>query len=94
MKIILIINLVVAILNITMAFLMAFAVKAQFKKEYPQAVLSKAPISEKISAYLRMLIASFCPLFNLVLLGNYMFNWESTRNATVVLLSDKIEMTV
>ena len=91
MKTILIINLVVAILNFTMALLLAYSAKADFVKLYSIEKLPTISRVEKIGALMRLFVIVICPIINLIFLFIYVFAWESIKEDAI---DNLIEMTV
>ena len=90
MKTILIINLIVAILNITMSYLLAKSAKAEFIKLYSVGKLPTTSLAEKIGGIMRLLIIAICPIINLIYLGVYVFAWDSMKEK---IIDNLIEMT-
>lgn len=90
MKTILIINLVVAILNIIMNYLLAASAKAEFVKYYAIKIPTTS-LAEKISGIMRLLIIAICPIINLIFLFTFIFAWDTTKEKVI---DNLIEMTV
>lgn len=90
MKTILIINLVVAILNLIMSYLLAKSAKAEFIKLYSVGEFPTTSLAEKIGAIMRLLIIAICPIINFIYLCVYVFAWDTLKEK---IIDNLIEMT-
>ena len=91
MKTILIINLIIAILNLIMSHLLGKSAKAEFIKLYSVGELPTTSLAEKIGGIMRLLIIAICPIINLIYLFVYVFAWDTIKEKVV---DNLIEMTV
>ena len=82
MKTLFIIYLITSILTFVFMILLSLDVIARIRKENPTFHCSESDTLTKIISWIRVILISFCPLMNLILLIFLIFKWEDCVNTT------------
>ena len=91
MKILLTIYLIISLLTFGFIYLCSRFVAKKFKTEHPTAKFRKVGCVEKVIAFLRTVIVSFCPIINIVFLLVFVLAWEQCVEATEDKVWDLVE---
>ena len=86
MKTILIIYLIISVITFTFCYMTVKYVATKFKKENPNLTIRKKTKLEKVIAWFRCILISFCPIFHIFILLIWLLTWE----ICVEQLEDKI----
>lgn len=82
MKTLFIIYLITSILTFIFMILLSLDVITRIRKENPTFHRSESNTLTKIISWIRVILISFCPLINLILLIFLIFKWEDFVNTT------------
>lgn len=92
MKILIIINCVIACINLVLALEMCFEVVAQVKKDYPNAKFIEKTLIAKIIGWISIIIRNLIPVYNIIVLIGFLFMRETLiEQGYETLLDRKIE---
>lgn len=77
MKTILIINCIVALVNLILVTEIAETAKAEVKRDYPTAKFNKVSTKPKIIGWVSVIVRTLIPIYNLICLAGFLFMRET-----------------
>ena len=90
MKTILIIDCIIALINLILATEIVESAVIQFKKDYPTAILNKVSAKAKIIGWLSVIIRALIPIYNLICLAGFLFMRETMIDKGYEQLMDRM----
>lgn len=76
MKTILIINCIVALINLILVAEIAETAKANVKRDYPTAKFNEVSTKTKVIGWLSTIVRTLIPIYNLIILTGFLFMRE------------------
>jgi len=90
MKTILIINCIVALINLILVAEIAETAKTNFKRDYPTARFNEIPIKAKIISWVSVIVRTLIPIYNLICLAGFLFMRETMIDKGYEQLMDRM----
>lgn len=75
-KILIIINLVIALIDYVLCFLAAMVAKEAFYADFPDAKLHPKTFTTRLAEYIRAIITCLMPIVNIFVLFGIIFGWD------------------
>lgn len=76
MKIILIIDCIIALANLILVVEIAETAKAEFKRDYPTAKFNEVSTKAKVIGWISVIVRTLIPIYNLICLAGFLFMRE------------------
>lgn len=90
MKTILIIDCIIALINLILVTEIAETAKTKFKRDYPTAILNEVSIKAKIIGWVSIIVRALIPIYNLICLAGFLFMRETMIDKGYEQLMDRI----
>lgn len=90
MKTILIINCIVALVNLILVTEIAETAKAEVKRDYPTAKFNKVSTKAKIIGWVSVIVRALIPIYNLICLAGFLLMREIMIDKGYEQLMDRI----
>lgn len=90
MKTILIINCIVALINLILVTEIAETAKTNFKRDYPTAVFNEVSTKAKIIGWVSIIVRTLIPIYNLICLTGFLFMREAMIDKGYEQLMDRM----
>ena len=90
MKTILIIDCIVALVNLILVTEIAETAKAKFKRNYPTAKFNEVSTKTKIIGWISIVIRALIPIYNLICLTGFLFMRETMIDKGYEQLMDRM----
>lgn len=90
MKTLIIINCVIACINLILSLEMVFEVVVQVKKDYPNAKFMEKPPIAKLIGWMSIIIRVLIPIYNIIILIGPLFMRETVMEQGYQTLVDRI----
>ena len=90
MKIILIIDCIIALANLILVVEIAETAKAEFKRDYPTAKFNEVSTKAKVIGWISIIIRALIPIYNLICLTGFLFMRETMIDKGYEQLMDRM----
>lgn len=90
MKTLIIINCIIAIINLILMFEIMFEVITQVKREYPNAKFIEKTSIAKLIGWISIVIRTLIPIYNIIILIGFLFMRETMIEQGYKTLIDRI----
>ena len=90
MKTILIINCIVALVNLILVTEITETAKAEVKRDYPTAKFNEVSTKAKVIGWISIIVRTLIPIYNLICLAGFLFMRETMIDKGYEQLMDRI----
>ena len=90
MKTILIINCIVALINLILAVEITETAKTKVKRDYPTAIFNEVPTKTKVIGWVSIIVRTLIPIYNLICLAGFLFIREAMIDKGYEQLMDRM----
>ena len=90
MKTILIIDCIIALVNLILVVEIAETAKAEFKRDYPAAKFNEVSTKAKVIGWISIVIRALIPIYNLICLTGFLFMRETMIDKGYEQLMDRM----